>query len=828
MARYDVAANGPIYETAVRFVDAGLRSDDSLFTPGRKIWSPELLDELDERFVQHPDPSSERNFEDKLRLQLTEASADAIQLMAEVLFIYYLPSSYNIRGDAKRQRIAEILDWSTTPVSLPADLARMLDLGIGSGGPGFHLFKPTHLKFLIGFVRQWKGLGTDKREEALRDPWEFRRLAYEVPADTKASYGRESLLHIVFPDTFERIFSFGAKTRLADAVGGVLTDAPDDVDARILAIRRYLTPRLGVDFDFYDTLPARVLWNPLLNPWDTFLYWGALFRREPRFDEWERDCKLATTGQLSEARHALAAGSSDWLSALKVAFRRSNNLTTWRAHEPFLTWCEEHASEAAELLGDLWQPGGDPLARFDAFLEHLPSAAVSGPGTRTNIASFLLMVHGIEDYPPYRSEALRRAWIITGFGEPATYTDPGVLYRHALRFFDDVRQRAESRGLSLRDRLDAQSVSWTVTSLKEGETPADWPPEEREALRHYHQLMGSHELTEADEGDEGDETVGGEVAMDSAPVSAPGEAVDPLIALADELLLSHRDLVEMRDLLEAKSQVVFYGPPGTGKTFVARKLAAALAGSPDRVKLVQFHPSYAYEDFVEGYRPREVGGHPGFKLEPGPFLRLAEAARMDPRPHYLIIDEMNRGNVAKVLGELYFLLEYRDEPVELPYSGQAFRLPKNIRIIGTMNTADRSIALLDAALRRRFAFIPFFPDRPPIHGLLDRWLARNRPAMRWVATVVDKANEKLADRNSGIGPSFFLRSDLDERRLELVWRHEITPYLEEFFFDEPGRLEGFSLEALMADCGLAPTAGDGLSVANSDQPGVNDAASDAG
>jgi DNA polymerase III delta prime subunit len=307
-----------------------------------------------------------------------------------------------------------------------------------------------------------------------------------------------------------------------------------------------------------------------------------------------------------------------------------------------------------------------------------------------------------------------------------------------------------------------------------------------------------------------------EIDQPMPSLSDPGEAVDPLLALADELLIAHSDLAEIRDLLEAKGQVVFYGPPGTGKTFVARKLAAALAGSPERVKLVQFHPSYAYEDFVEGYRPREVGGHPGFKLELGPFLRLAEAARTDPRPHYLIIDEMNRGNVAKVLGELYFLLEYRDEPVELAYSEKPFRLPKNLWIIGTMNTADRSIALMDAALRRRFAFIPFFPDQPPVHGLLDRWLAKNRPSMRWVATVVDRANEKLADRNSEIGPSFFLRSDLDQRRLELVWRHEITPYLQEFFFDEPQRLEGFSLEALMAECGLAPTSGGEPTLADTD------------
>jgi 5-methylcytosine-specific restriction protein B len=237
-------------------------------------------------------------------------------------------------------------------------------------------------------------------------------------------------------------------------------------------------------------------------------------------------------------------------------------------------------------------------------------------------------------------------------------------------------------------------------------------------------------------------------------------------------------------------------------------LAWALAGDKDRVRLVQFHPSYAYEDFVEGYRPRP-GGEAGFALRDGPFKALAAAASADRAHMYvLIIDEMNRGNVAKVLGELYFLLEYRDEKIQLQYSETPFELPPNLCIIGTMNTADRSIALLDAALRRRFAFVPFFPDRPPVEGLLERWLRTNRPEMVWVADVVDRANERLADRNGAIGPSFFLKSDLDEVRLEGIWRHEISPYLEDHFLDEPERLAEFdlgTLRASLADAGDEPT-----------------------
>lgn len=142
-----------------------------------------------------------------------------------------------------------------------------------------------------------------------------------------------------------------------------------------------------------------------------------------------------------------------------------------------------------------------------------------------------------------------------------------------------------------------------------------------------------------------------------------------------------------------------------------------------------------------------------------------------------------------MFGELYFLLEYRDRGISLQYSEERFRLPDNLLIIGTMNTADRSIALIDAALRRRFYFIPFFPTDPPIAGILERWLVRHRPEMVEAAKLVERANSMLDDRHGGIGPSYFMRKDLDDNWVELIWNHQIMPYLEEYFFGEPGRLE---------------------------------------
>ncbi len=271
--------------------------------------------------------------------------------------------------------------------------------------------------------------------------------------------------------------------------------------------------------------------------------------------------------------------------------------------------------------------------------------------------------------------------------------------------------------------------------------------------------------------------------------------------LADELLYRAADLSTIAILLEDKGQVIFQGPPGTGKTYAARELARFLAGSHERVTLVQFHPSYAYEDFVQGYRPRLTSsGQAGFELRDGPLVDAARKARDEPDSrHFLIIDEINRGNLAKVFGELYFLLEYRDEDMTLQYAGdrdEPFSLPENLYIIGTMNTADRSIALVDLALRRRFHFVEFHPDKPPVAGLLERWLKRNTEDMAWVVDLVKRANAKLDDRQAAIGPTYFMKKDLSEEKVRLIWEHNVLPYVEEHLYGETDRLAEFDLEKL--------------------------------
>ncbi|MFE9389143.1 DUF4357 domain-containing protein [Streptomyces sp. NPDC006784] len=261
-------------------------------------------------------------------------------------------------------------------------------------------------------------------------------------------------------------------------------------------------------------------------------------------------------------------------------------------------------------------------------------------------------------------------------------------------------------------------------------------------------------------------------------------------ALADRLLVHDRAwLDEIRELLVDEKQLVFYGPPGTGKTYLAMKLAEHFGGGPEQVKIVQFHPSYSYEDFFEGFRPvedpetREVA----FRLTAGPLRELADLASREGNrhiPHFLIIDEINRANLAKVFGELYFLLEYRTRSVRLTYSADDFALPSNLFVIGTMNTADRSIALVDAAMRRRFAFVELSPRTEPTAGLLARWLKREGKDPE-PARLLDALNALIDETDFAIGPSYLMKPGVyRDGGLHRTWRTKLLPLLEEHHYGE--------------------------------------------
>jgi 5-methylcytosine-specific restriction protein B len=241
--------------------------------------------------------------------------------------------------------------------------------------------------------------------------------------------------------------------------------------------------------------------------------------------------------------------------------------------------------------------------------------------------------------------------------------------------------------------------------------------------------------------------------------------------------------------INRKKQAIFQGSPGTGKTYIADKLAKHLiSGTDGFLELVQFHPAYSYEDFIQGIRPQTQDGKLTYSLVPGRFLEFCKKAESREGLCVLIIDEINRANLAQVFGELMYLLEYRDNKIRLSGSNELFSIPENVRIIGTMNTADRSIALVDHALRRRFAFIELRPN----YKVLKNYHEKKKTGFPIdnLIELLNKLNNMIADKHYEIGISFFLTEKLAEQ-IEDIWQMEIEPYLEEYFFNQLDKADKF-------------------------------------
>ena len=768
-----------------RFVEVAFKTGDSLFTPGKPLWVEANRADFAKRFaVEDEGPESEgsagSSFLERFKHQLSGAPDDTIQFAAELLFVQLLTPS-TISHQTKTSIIETVLSWSRKPVQVSTELKAAFSHGLAMDASFAHA-RYWHMKYLLEVLEAWSRLDDEGKRRLLAAPWGFKQFLWRLECHA-AQPMREILCFFVHPQSFEAISSRRHKDLIVKGFLDLIGDSSGDADKDVLAIRKALTPKYGEHFHFYRS-PIETVWRgtPPSN-WPVFIEWAQRIRGTESFGAEEVTYKKQIAANVAAARRALAGDQDEWLGLLKHAFGPPNNLTTWHTHDKFIGWCETDPSQAREALSVLWSDRADEN-RLHGFFQRLPSEPVKGSGVRAMLASFLLMGVDADSYPIFRSQVFKRAVNLADFHKLSPGSNEVEQYLHALQLLDDMVEATAQSPVPLASRLEAQGVLWMLTSLKE--KPKDWADNEWSALQEFRAGTGTHPPTRTD------------------PPVPP--VVGPLNALAAGLHLDVEFLEEVICLLEAKRQIVFYGPPGTGKTYVAQRLAQHLAGDGGQVRIVQFHPSYTYEDFFEGYRPTSEKGQVAFKLVPGPLRRLAEAASKEPKKRFiLLIDEINRGNVAKVFGELYFLLEYRNQAVELQYSDDSFRLPENLWIIGTMNTADRSIALIDSALRRRFYFIEFFPDRSPVKDLLRRWLKAKEPQMEWVADVVDRANAELGERHLAIGPSYFMKDGLTEEWVEMIWAHAIIPYLEEHFFGQPERVKEFEFSRLRKP--IAPVAG---------------------
>lgn len=286
---------------------------------------------------------------------------------------------------------------------------------------------------------------------------------------------------------------------------------------------------------------------------------------------------------------------------------------------------------------------------------------------------------------------------------------------------------------------------------------------------------------------------------DALPVQTSAKKPYTDAQFLQDVFVSKSDLAAMKGLLERKKNLILQGAPGTGKTFAAKRLAYAMMGEEDasRIGFVQFHQSYTYEDFVIGYRPNGEGG---FDIQPGIFADFcARAARDSGRSYFFIIDEINRANISKVFGELLMLIEadHRGDSIELSIDRRRLTVPENLFIIGMMNTADRGLALIDYALRRRFAFFDMKPaiDASGFQTMLQK--AGNKKLVALVDKVREVNTEIEKDQALGqgfcIGHSYFcVREGITDEDVHGIARFEIEPLIAEYWFDDQQKVRSLT------------------------------------
>lgn len=674
----------PIYDAATHWRERSLAGEQSVLSDAKNLWTIQLLDELDQRFVKNLD-AGEGDFLSKLKAQLSEGSADCRQLMAESLWLTLLFPS-NVGAAKKRENVLEIWSWSGEDLSATHPLLEDSVLeGIGSAGTAYNTHRWRELVFLIGALRDFKARDAADREQIASDPWAFSGWLSGL-LEARHRQLIHILPHLLFPDTFERISSEGDK-RLILAGFGDTTEkeikkwSTVEIDRALLELRRRLEEEHGADIDFYQeefesqwknqTKNWLLSWNPSRWTWDT-----------------------------------LTADRATTISGEKADNR-------WRC------------SSSKPREGD----------RVFLIRTGSPPKGVVAVGKVTRA--------------PYEAEHWEQA-----------RADAGETTRFVDVAFDSVRDATSDEIVPLEQ-------------LQNREPGQEWNPQssgieiKAKAARTLERLwkallpIASGATLPGDDAGSGD--------------ASPKKLAPPL-------------------------NLILYGPPGTGKTHRLKNdyMPRYQDEAGDRFEFVTFHQSYAYEDFVEGIRPVTENGTVTYEVRPGVLKRLCDRARRAPDKRFaLFIDEINRGNVAKVFGELITLVEVdkriridasgnrsascKGLEVTLPYSGERFGVPANVDVIGTMNTADRSIALLDSALRRRFRFEELTPKPELLESIDDD--EGNAIDLRQLLQAMNARLSRLLHRDQTLGHSYFYHvKSCDE--LRRVFAREILPFLQEAFYDD--------------------------------------------